>query len=199
MENGAEPKGMEIAHMDEREMDERNVDETLRMIARMPAPEGLEGRVKAGLHLAEKPGRVLAWPAGQRAQGMWAAGVGARGWLSQNGWARTRWARGAAAAAIVLVIAGGGWGIYARVEPAQSAKTGALPQAQPSGVAQTGAFGEAGAMRRPLTLTGPVVKPTPQSTSQPVAKKDGKTVIHSQVSKTKSAASNASGAPKPAQ
>jgi hypothetical protein len=180
---------MEIAHMDEREMDERNVDETLRMIARMPAPEGLEERVKAGLHLAEKPGRVLAWPPGRRGESLGGSRV----------WARTGLARGAAAAAIALVVAGGGWGIYARVEPAQSAKTGALPQAQPSGAAQTGAFGEAGAMRRPLTLTGPVVKPTPQSTSQPEAKKQGKTVIHSQVSKTKPAASNASGAPKPAQ
>jgi hypothetical protein len=184
VENGAEPKGMELA-----KMDNRSVDETLRMIARMPAPEGLEDRVKAGLHLAEKPGRVLAWPPGRRGESLGGSRV----------WVRTGLARGAAAAAIALVVAGGGWGIYARVGPPQSAKTGALPQAQPSGAAQTGAFGEAGAMRRPLTLTGPVVKPTPQSTSQPVAKKDGKTVIHSQVSKTRPGAPNAAVVRAPAQ
>jgi hypothetical protein len=138
MGSGAEPKGMEFAHMDE-----RSVDETLRMIARMPAPEGLEERVKAGLRLAESPGRVLAWPTGRN-------GESGR---AESRWVRSGWARGAAAAAIVLVVAGGGWGIYARVAPAQSAKTVVLPQAKPSG-----AFSEAGAMRRPLTVTGPEVK-----------------------------------------
>jgi hypothetical protein len=42
VESGAEREGMELAHMDE-----RSVDETMRMIARIPAPEGL-GRAREG-------------------------------------------------------------------------------------------------------------------------------------------------------
>jgi hypothetical protein len=156
-------------------MDERSVDETLRMIARMPAPEGLEERVKAGLQLAETPKRVLRWPTVRHPRSANAASVGAASAWARTGWARAGWARGAAAAAIALVVAGGGWGIYSRVEPAQSAKTGALPQPQQNGATQAGAFGEAGAMRRPLTLTGPkelhlaapkVEQPVPQTNAK---------------------------------
>lgn len=137
LERGRVENGAEVGHMDE-----RSVDETLRMIARMPAPVGLEERVKAKLALAEMPGRVLAWPRVGGAERVGPSSV----------WVRSGWARGAAAAAISLVVVGGGWGIYARVGPTQSAKGGALPHAQPSGT-----FSEAGAMRRPQTLTGPVV------------------------------------------
>jgi hypothetical protein len=157
VESGAEREGMELAHMDD-----RSVDETMRMIARMPAPEGLEERVKAGLRLEEVRGRVLAWPAGRNPESVWA----------QRGLIRSGWVRGAAAAAIALVVAGGGWGIYARVEPAQSAKTGSIPQAQPSG-----AFSEAGAMRRPQTVTGPkALVPAVQPSALPVSQKNAKTV-----------------------
>jgi hypothetical protein len=151
MENGAEV----------RHMDELSVDETMRMIARIPAPEGLEERVKAGLHLAEKHGRVLAWPTAKRPRSARAS----RNWVPAV-WIQTGWARGAAAAAIALAVAGGGWGIYSRVAPAQSAKTLALPQAQPSG-----SFSEAGAMRRPPTLTGPKA---PGPAMQQIQKKDAK-------------------------
>jgi hypothetical protein len=154
--------GAEVGREEVRAMDERSVDETLRMIARMPVPEKLEERVKAGLQLAEKPGRVLGWPSERRAESV---GV-------QGGWMRAGWARGAAAAAIALVVVGGGWGIYARVEPAQSAKGGAVPALKRSGT-----FSEAGAMRRPQTLMGPTVKPA--------ARKDAKIVVHSQVSSTR--------------
>jgi len=141
---GVKPKGMELAHMDE-----RSVDETLRLIARMPAPEGLEERVKAGLQLAETPRRVLRWPMARSIEDASAPGM----------WTRSSWVRGAVAAAIALVIVGGAWGIYTRVEPAQSAKAPASPQAQPAGT-----FSEAGAIRRPLTVAGPrVLQPVPQS------------------------------------
>ena len=191
-ENGAEPEGTEVALMDN-----RSVDETLRMIARMPAPEGLEERVKAGLHLAGTPGRVLAWPAARRAQsegagsmigpGVSMPSVRAPGVRDRIGWVRTGCARGAAAAAIALAVAGGGWGIYSRVEPAQSAKAVAIPQAKPAG-----AFSEAGAMRRPLTLTGPVVKPA----SKPDLKK-APGVSPSDAAKTRIQGS-ATGVPAPA-
>jgi hypothetical protein len=67
--------------------------------------------------------------------------------------------RGAAAAAIVFVVAGGGWGIYTRVEPAQPARVLVMPRA-----GAAGGFSGAGAMRTPETLHGPVV-------AQPVTEK----------------------------
>jgi hypothetical protein len=107
-------------------------DETLRLIARLPAPDGLEDRVHAALRTARRSPRVLAWPR--------ALGTG------------NSFMRAAAAAAIVFVIAGGGWGIYTRVQPSRVI-------AMPQHVALPGGFSNAGAMRTPQTLNGPVVKP----------------------------------------
>jgi hypothetical protein len=113
---------------------------TLRLIARLPAPEGLEDRVQAGLLAAPRDGRVLAWP---RALPM------AGGWM-----------RGAAAAAIVCVVAGGGWGIYSRVQPARGI------MAPETG----GQFSTGEARRRPQTLEGPVVAPHPVTVIAPKPK-----------------------------
>jgi hypothetical protein len=108
-------------------------EETLRLIAHLPAPEGIEDRVLAGLLSRPRTGRILAWPALPR--------------LESN------WMRSAAAAAIVFVVAGGGWGIYSRVQQPQTARVFALPPrvAAPSG------FSSAGAMRTPQTLNGPLL------------------------------------------
>jgi hypothetical protein len=46
----------------------------------------------------------------------------------------------------------GGWGVYSRVQPAQSPKVIAMPQR----VNTPGGFSNAGAMRTPQTLNGPV-------------------------------------------
>jgi hypothetical protein len=105
---------------------------TLRLLARLPAPEGLEERVKAGLRAAPRRGRVLAWPG---------AFSPATGWL-----------RAAAAASIVFVVFGGGWGIYSRVQPGQPARGIAGPR-----VAGPGQFSAGDAMRRPQTLVGPTL------------------------------------------
>ncbi len=115
-------------------------EQTLRLIAQLPSPEGLDDRVIAALHQVPRKGRVLYWP----------------GSLSGSGGA---WMRGAAAAAIVFVVAGGGWGIYMRVEPAQPARVLVMPRA-----GAAGGFSGAGAMRTPETLHGPVV-------AQPVTEK----------------------------
>ena len=85
-------------------------EETLRLVAALPVPMGLEDRVKAGLHAA-----------------------------AQNG--------------IVFVVAGGGWGVYSRVQPVQSPKVIAMPQR----INTSGGFSNAGAMRTPQTLTGPIL------------------------------------------
>lgn len=121
---------------------------TLRLIARLPAPDGLEDRVQAGLRAAPRSARVLAW----------------RGAFSPAG----RWLRAAAAAAIVFVVAGGGWGIYSRVAPGAPAHGVAGPRLDGPRLAAPGGFTEGGAVRRPQTLVGPVVAhPVPAAATKP--------------------------------
>ena len=113
--------------------------ETLRLVARLDAPEGLAERVKT--HLArtqEQParGRVLPWPAADRV-------------------VRTQWLRGAVAAGLLLSVAGGGVSAYRWVAPAPVART--APAAVRPAPQQN--FSTGGAMRTPVTLHGPVVVP----------------------------------------
>ena len=112
-------------------------EETLRLIASLPAPQGLEERVHKALGAAPQKGRVLAWP----------AGIGSR--LSAD----NNWMRAAAAAAIVFVVVGGGWGVYSRVEQVQSGKVVVMPARVPA----SGGFAGAGAIRTPETLPGPKI------------------------------------------
>ena len=114
-------------------------EETLRVLATLPTPDGLEERVHAALKNASRTAEVLSWPS---------SGGSARGWI--NG----PWMRGAAAAAIVFGVMGGSWAVYSHVEPAP------LPQAitQPRVVAPRGGFSSATAMRTPTTLNGPTVQ-----------------------------------------
>src|SRR4051794_24201288 len=121
---------------------------TLRLIAALPAPEGLTERVKAGLHAAPANSRILMWPSPLRP---------AAGWMYGSV------ARGAAAAAIVFLVAGGGWRIYSHVQPAPAAGIVAMPSA----AAPTGTpFSNANATHRPDTVVGPVlthpVTPVPE-------------------------------------
>ncbi|MGB6719610.1 MAG: hypothetical protein WBE72_02360, partial [Terracidiphilus sp.] len=48
-----------------------NGEETLRLIANLPAPEGLEDRVHEVLRSAPRRGRVLPWPARLSPGGGW--------------------------------------------------------------------------------------------------------------------------------
>ena len=121
-------------------------EETLRLIARAPVPQGLAERVQLRLDgsLAAGPrkSRVLAWPEA----------------LNPG----SSWMRAAAAAAIVFVVLGGGWGVYSRVQPVSPSRVAApLPH-----VAAPGSFSNAGAMRTPQTLNGPVLT-HPEAQSQP--------------------------------
>jgi len=141
-----------------------SADETLRLIASLPAPEGLEQRVHAGLRTAPRRARILEWPADG---------------LLQTGMAGS-WMRGAAAAAIVLVVAGGGWGIYTRVQSSQPARELAMP----ANAGSSAGFANAGAMRTPETLKTPVelhpVKPETAVAKKPVhAAKPGAPRRHS--------------------
>lgn len=121
-----------------------SVEATLRMIATLPAPAGLEDRVQTALFSAPQTARVLAWPVAFRPQA---------GWM-----------RAAAAAAIVFVVAGGGWGVYSRVQPGLQfgAKTVPVRVASPAA-----GFSSAGAMRTPQTLNGPVVPAPAAKVAQP--------------------------------
>jgi len=115
-------------------------EDTLRLIAGLPAPAGLEERVHQALRAAPRESRgggsVLAWPARFRASAA----------LESN------WMRVAAAAAIVFVVVGGGWGVYSRVQPGPAGKVIVMPQLVP------GSGGISGAIRTPATIPGPKVK-----------------------------------------
>ncbi|MGO9776171.1 MAG: hypothetical protein ACLQGT_15830 [Terracidiphilus sp.] len=144
-------------------------EETLRLIARLSAPEGLEERVQTGLRAASHTTlgrvRILQWPVALRLD---------------NAWMQSSLARMAAAAAIVAVVVGGGWGVISRVQPAQPARAIAIP---PRASAQ-GSFSSAGAMRTPQTLNGPVVAQT--ATATQTGKPAGKTPArHGKPSATK--------------
>jgi hypothetical protein len=107
-------------------------EETLQLIAHLSPPQGLEDRVHTALLSRPRQGRILSWPAAPRIE--------------------SSWMRSAAAAAIVFVVAGGGWGIYSHVQQPQ-AKVIVMPMH----VATQGGFSSAGAMRTPNTLNGPVI------------------------------------------
>lgn len=110
---------------------------TLRLIAKLPAPEGLVDRVQSSLRTAPPAARILPW--------------------KRPLWLQSNVVRSAAAAAIVCVVAGGGWRIYTRVQPPTSAKVLQMPApAQPSTPFSTG-----NAMRVPQSLDRPVLSHPP--------------------------------------
>lgn len=135
-----------------------SAEDTLRLIASLPAPKGLEDRIHAGLRSslqsASRPARILEWPTALRAGGSWLHGAAMRS---------------AAAAAIVCVVVGGGWGIYSHVQQSQPSRSIALPPH----MAAPGGFSSGGAIRTPQTVNGPVLihpemAPAPSATA-PVA------------------------------
>ncbi len=115
-------------------------EETLRLIAILPAPEGLADRVKSGLATAPEAGRVLMWRGPLRPAG---------------GWMYSSFARGAAAAAIVCIVAGGGWQIYSRVQPPAPVRVTATP---PPITPQGRGFSQSSAPHVPDTIVGPELK-----------------------------------------
>jgi hypothetical protein len=121
-------------------------EETLRLLARLNAPEGLEERVQQSLRVAAVPAahkaRILSWP------------------RLSGGWMQAAPVRVAAAATIAAVVVGGGWIVSSRLPASQPATAVALP-AHPGA---PGGFSSAGAMRTPQTLDRPTVQvPAPPS------------------------------------
>lgn len=128
-----------------------NAEETLRLVARLPAPDGLAERVQASLVAPPQRSAFMNW-----------GGLG-RGWMYNS------FLRGCAAAAIVVIVAGGGWSIYTRVPASPSAKMDDTP----ARVGPGGGFSNSGALRKPDTLNGPVLAhpavPAQQNSIAPVA------------------------------
>ena len=141
----------------------REVEQTLKLIATISAPQGLEERVKAGIRSAHRSHGLLAFPSLPSP--------------TEN------WFRAAAAAAIVFVVIGGGWGIYSRVPAA--GPTAVAPQMRPSN-----GFSNAGAVRVPQTLQAPVVSEPALVQSVPAesSKQPDKAAPHTQNSKKLKAA-----------
>ena len=131
---------------DQRSKTPVSAEETLRLLAHLPAPEGLEERVQAGLRAAattaSTKARILRWPAALRLE---------------NAWMQSSLVRAVAAAAIVAVVVVGGWVVSSRFQPAQSSSAIMVPP-HASGQTGQGGFSSAGAMRTPQTLNGPVVE-----------------------------------------
>ena len=123
----------------------KSAEETLRLIASLPAPDGLAERVQTRLRTESQSGRVLSFPRS----------------LVSGGWSGYGNAmRGAAAAAIVCVVVGGGWRIYSRVQPGPSARVIVMP-------APVRGFSIGGSVHTPDP--GPVPVPTRQVVAEPPA------------------------------
>jgi hypothetical protein len=122
-----------------------DAERSLRLLASLPAPTGIEDRVKSGLRSASPQTSAIPWP------------------HSSSGaarWAQSPYMRGAAAAAIVLAVVGGGWGVHSRFQPAPVPAAQVVPQ-RLDGV--SGGISTAGARRTPKTVEVPVIAaPAPQ-------------------------------------
>ncbi|WP_348264410.1 hypothetical protein P8935_07730 [Telmatobacter sp. DSM 110680] len=115
-----------------------DAEQTLRLIAMLPAPEGVGDRVKDRLRVAPRKSGVISWPIST---------TGAR-------WTQFAPMRAAAAAAIVLVVAGGAWEVYAHIRIAPEPSAEATPQLVNG---SRGGLSTAGAVRKPQTMDGLVV------------------------------------------
>ena len=81
-------------------------EETLRLVASLPAPDGLEDRVNAALSAAERRGRVLAWPRAIRPESGWMRTAAAASLPNlPRTWARmARWVSAAISGVAVLPV-----------------------------------------------------------------------------------------------
>jgi hypothetical protein len=122
-------------------------EKTLRLIATLPAPAGIETRVKGRLHAPQAQSRVIEWP-----------------FTSLNGSGRNYGSglRAAAAAAIVLIVAGGGWGVYSHIRVAPVPTAVVAPQSPD----RARGFSTVDARRTPQTLVGPAVPAQPTLTQK---------------------------------
>jgi hypothetical protein len=122
---------------------ERGAEETLRRVAQLPPPAGLEERVHERL-TAE---RSHAWHAEER--GVWRL------------WKPARRLQFAAAAVLAVAVAGSSWGVY-HWRGSTKMPSGAQTVQPPPPAPQTGGFGTADVKRVPPTLAPIKVPPAPR-------------------------------------
>lgn len=116
-------------------------DETLRLLAELPEPDGLTDRVHQRLaHAQVTPER----------RGFWSL------WLPAQRF------QFAAAAVLVLAVAGSMWSLHRSHPPAAGAQNTPAPAAQGGSPANAGGFRNAGAERVPPTLHPIKVPPAPK-------------------------------------
>jgi hypothetical protein len=114
-----------------------SAEETLRMVAQLPAPDGLSARVQASLRTAPQP-----------------TGSTFSGVFGFSGWMHSTAMRTAAAAAIVCAVTGGGWQIYSHVQTSPAMQGVAVPARVDNG---QGGFSTSGAIAKPDPLKAPVI------------------------------------------
>ena len=134
-------------------------EEILRQIAQLPVPAGLEDRLQMQLQAAlRRAPRASGWFSFPRIDGAWL---------------HSATLRVAAAVGIAAVVAGGGWGVVTRTQPAALQGTVApAPSSVPG-------FSSAGAIRTPRTLVGPVMETPKAPTAKPV--RNSKTKPHHKI------------------
>jgi hypothetical protein len=149
----------------------RNAEETLRLLATLPVPEDLVDRVQARLAAAPPRSFLSGWSL-----------FGRNGWMFSPVFSQGL--RGCAAAAIVLLVAGGGFAISSHVQPSPSAKVIEMP----ARVGNSGGFSNASAMRTPETLKGPVLvnpaAPVQQRATPPASSPQSKALAQEPKSST---------------
>ena len=133
----------------------RQVDESLRLLSQVELPAGLEDRLRAGLRLAvTEPGsaRILSWP----------TKTGKRVVRSMA------WRRAAAAIFLAAAILGCAWSVLWQQKSRSASIQQNHPMVRPL---PAGGFSNAGAMRTPKTLDGPIANPQSMPESGKLSRK----------------------------
>lgn len=166
-ESGNRDQGSELTGQKPANRASAEFEATLRLIAALPAPEGLADRVQAQLQAASlhaaglrtasatapASAQILRWPAALR---------------PASGWTQSAPARMAAAAAIVFAVLGGGWGVSTFVASRVPSAHPDSASAAPARMNAPGGFSTAGAMRTPQTLNRPIVAPAATAQRQAI-------------------------------
>ena len=140
-------------------------EQTLRMLAKLPPPDGLSARVQASLRTAPRRSSFFSF-----------GNV-----FGLSGWQQIGALRTVAAFGIVCVVAGGGWQIYSHVQTAPGTQGSAVPVHVNAGESSQGSFSTSGAIAKPDPLKAPVIthqiaSPALMNQPQPIvpAKKSSK-------------------------
>jgi len=125
----------------------RQIDETLHLLAQAEIPAGLEVRLKANLRKAAsepRPAKVLSWPQSGNAA------------IANVASSAFGWHRAVAAIFLAAAILGCAWSVLWQQKTRSASIEQSHPMVRPL---PAGGFSNAGAMRTPRTLEGPMAGP----------------------------------------